>query len=277
MVPKGTFVAVVAFASALNAAVIAGQAVDLQGVQQAFVGTWREDISTRKLNAAAFPELRFRKAADGSLEELRGPASASTAQPVIFDGKSRDLPSGNAIAWKQLGPASFERTVTAKGQTMSTRRVSISADGTTLTEDIETKVGDGTVKSTAVYQRASGEANGGLVGTWKGISRTADTPVTLTFEAVGSNSLRLTGAGTSTTMEINGPPVAPTGPGIGKGRTEQLRVISQSTLEGISATNGVETGRTRYELSTDRKTLRVIGSSAGGAGPPAIEVVLVKQ
>jgi len=256
------------------------QTTNTSAVQKAFAGTWKEDASKRKLDATAVPPVRFRIGTDGTTEELRGSVAQPTGQPVIFDGKPRQLPSGNSYAWRQLGAHSFERvSLSTEGDVLSTRRLTISADAKSLTEDLVVK-GE-TESSTAknVYQRTSTEPEG-LVGTWKLTTASMNFAFEVKFEPVGTTALRVSSnQGSPSTLEIDGPAGSITGRGVAKGATEQLKVINPSTIEVTSATNGVETIKTTYQLSPDGKSMRMLITNLRAAGSPAtpIDLTLLKQ
>lgn len=265
-------------------AIVSGaQAPDITAIQTNFAGVWKEDLTKRRVDVnaavnAAVP-MRFRIAADGSLEELRGPENQQNVQPVVFDGKPRDLPSGNAIAWRQLGPGSYERVLSTNGQTVATRRLTVSEDGKTLTEEVEMSGAGGRSTSKSVYDRPSGEGRS-LVGFWKMRTFNVDA-LRMKVEPVGRNALRISTIGGSTvTAEVNGPPASSSGAGAPKGSTEQLRAVSATALEMISARNGTEIIRTMHELTPDGRSMRVaITTSRGPTGKPAtpVEFVLVRE
>jgi len=50
-----------------------------------FAGTWTENEAKAKLGSTV--PLRFRKSADGGMEEVRGSDAAPLVEPVHFDGK----------------------------------------------------------------------------------------------------------------------------------------------------------------------------------------------
>ena len=131
-----------------------------------FNGTWKEDVSRRKVSSAL--NLRFQRSDKGILQEARGPEVRPVFQTIVFDGKPHKLDDGNnSIAWTQVNATTFERVLSdAKGQPLTVRRIRISGDGKTLTEDTEQKLSDGRMSvDTFVYQRASGDAQE-LVGRW---------------------------------------------------------------------------------------------------------------
>jgi hypothetical protein len=64
-------------------------------------GTWKENESKRKLGPLV--TLKFRRDAQGNLEELRGNEARPLVQPVHFDGKPYSVDSSkNTIVWRQI-------------------------------------------------------------------------------------------------------------------------------------------------------------------------------
>src|SRR5439155_21741733 len=160
-----------------------------------FTGTWKEDVSKHKVGSMA--NLRFQRNAKGSLEEVRGPEVRRLVQASVFDGKPHKLEIGNnSIAWKHSNPNSFERVLSDGNGTrvLTTRRIRISADGKTMTEEREGKTTAGrTSVDTVAYQRVSGDAQG-LVGRWKPMSFKTDTPEVVKYEPAGINGIKFSDA-----------------------------------------------------------------------------------
>src|SRR2546421_10621952 len=100
-------------------------------------GTWKEDVSKRQIGSER--HLVFRRSAGGTLEELRGADLRPLVQPVNFTGKpyTFDPASKNTIAWTQRDASTFERAIYNEGRLLNTRRIHLSSDNKTLTEDTE--------------------------------------------------------------------------------------------------------------------------------------------
>ncbi len=216
-----------------------------------FVGTWKENEAKRKLGSGL--ALRFRRTANEQLEELRGPEARPVAQPVNFDGKPYKLDnSKNTIVWKQQDATHFERTISDDGNLISTRRIQISADGKTLTEVTERKIPGGKdLVATVVFKRSSGDQQG-LVGIWKPESVHTSEPMQVKHEALGTNGLRITGAGrVSQTLTFDGKPTPVTGPTVIPGAMIAARIVNDRTIETTSSREGVVTGKGTLVISPD--------------------------
>ena len=247
-----------------------------------FVGTWREDPSKRTVGSMA--NLRFERNASGALQELRGPELKPAIQPVVFDGQPRRPDaSSNTITWKQIDPHTFERVLSDGSRALTIRRLRISQDGKTLTQDTEYKQIDGRAQvDTIVYQRVSGDAEG-LVGRWKPQSIKMDTPGVLKVEAAGTNGIKVSGANnlltdTTYTVALDGKPVPVVGAGTIPGAMTAARRVDDHTIEFTTSREGVATGTSVRKVSPDGKTLTVTNTTLGpnASKEPSI-VVYMKQ
>lgn len=232
-------------------------------VIQRFAGSWREDVSKRKIGAMA--HLRFQRDSKGTLQEARGPEARPTYQDVVFDGKSHPLPDSDAtIVWKQNGPASFERVYSDKGGVLTTRRMDVSPDGKTLTEQVVRRLADGRkAEDTIVYQRTTGDAKG-LVGRWKPQSFKTSVPGGFKYEAAGANGLKWTNlTGVTWTGALDGKPTPVVGPGAVPGSMRAANVVDDYTIEFTNSREGVTTGKTVATVSRDGKTFTTTITTVG--------------
>jgi hypothetical protein len=164
--------------------------------------------------------------------------------------------SNDTVAWKQLGGGRFERTLINKnGKTLQIRRITISADGETLTESSEFSLaGDKKRTTTIVYTRTSGSGQN-LVGVWKPQTVRSDMPVTLWIQTVGS-ALRVSPEdGVTHVWTFDGKPVAFTGPAIPSGETVTGKIDSDRVIEIAFARLGTPVSTMTWTLSADGKTL----------------------
>jgi hypothetical protein len=243
-----------------------------------FAGNWVENEAKRK-GAPGLADLRFRSTTAGKLEELRGPEVRPVVQPVNFDGKTYGLAdSKNSIAWKQITPNKFERALFGEGgRLLYTRRIQISQDGQTLTEETERKLLDGTTStSTGSFERASGNGNG-LPGVWKLKSLRSSTPARITYQAVGNNALRVIDerfANSDYTMTLDGKPVPVTGAAVISNMMVAAKQINDHTIETTQSREGTVSGKQTLTLSADAKTLTISTTSisATGSREPTIRV-----
>jgi hypothetical protein len=107
-----------------------------------FVGTWKEDQAKRKLGS--MPPLRFQRSPDGELQELRGPEARPLIQPLKFGNAAYSVDnSKNTILWKRIDGTRYERQLFESGKLITTRQISLSNDGKTLTEVTRRKLDGG--------------------------------------------------------------------------------------------------------------------------------------
>lgn len=272
-----------AFAGSLVAAAIvtppspaSAQAGGSAAVVQRFAGTWREDVTKRKIGSMA--HLRFQRDSKGALQELRGAEARPTHQDVVFDGKPHPLPdSTDTIAWKQNSPASFERVYSDKGGVLSTRRMQVSPDGKTLTEQVVRRLADGrSAEDTNVYSRTSGDAQG-LFGRWKPQSVKTTVPGGFKYEAAGTNGLKsANNSGVTWTGALDGKPMPVVGPGTAPNAMRAAKSLDDYTIEFTNSREGVATGKTVSAVSRDGKTMTVTFTMLGpnASAEPSVNVYL---
>jgi hypothetical protein len=260
--------------------VVLAQSTALGSVISRFTGTWKEDVSKRKVGSTA--HLRFQVNAKGSLEEVRGPETRPIVQPVMFDGKSHEFgdSQGNNISWKRGGANTFERLLADRsGRPVTTRRISISTDGKTLTEETESKRTDGqTSVNTIVYQRVSGEG-AALTGRWKPVSFKTNNPSVQKFEAAGPSALKVSSDnGNTWTVTLDGKPAPVTGPAVIDNTMTAAKRIDDRTIEFTESREGVTSGRTVRTVSADGKTLTATSTTVGpnSNSEPSV-IVYIKQ
>jgi hypothetical protein len=252
--PRRRSVPVVALAFSLFASVFAfAQAPQAAKVASRFAGNWVEDQSQRKTDAER--NLTFRKGAKG-LEEVRGSYSRPLVELVRFDAGPYGFGEPNVtMEWKQQGDGHFERTMVENGNTLETRDISISPDGTTLTEITKRSRPDGKKSTeTIVYARASGSGQN-LEGVWKPQTVHSDTPNQMSIEAAGSTLKVSTGSGIKYDLTFDGKPDTIMGPNLISGTTISGRIVSNDEIQTSGARQGTPTGKGTWKLSNDGKTL----------------------
>jgi hypothetical protein len=243
-----------------------------------FVGTWTEDLSRRK---GAAQILTFRRTGNGGLEELRGSELRPVSQPVNFTGKPYQIDeSKNLIAWKQIDSNRFEREIYSGRRLLSPRRIQLSADGKTLTEETAATGAAGEkFVTTIVFQRASGDQ--GLVGLWKAQSVKNTIPPQVTYEAVGSNGIKMTTRGgnpITVTATLDNKPAPVVGDAVISGTMNAVRQVDASTLEFTQSRRGTVSGKSVRTVSPDGKTMTVTTTNYGpNASKEPVVAIFIKQ
>jgi hypothetical protein len=235
-------------------------------------GTWKQNEAKRKLGAGL--DLRFRTNDAGQMEELRGPLSQPLVHPVRFDGTpyTRDRLT---IVWKQTGPNTYERTLSESGKVITTRRIRVSSDGRSLTEEFERKLPDGKVGiRTAEFRRDSGEGKG-LLGTWKIVSARNSEPVILKYESLGKSGWKVSGLlGQMYDLTLDGKPAPIAGIAVIPDMMISARQIDGNTIETTTTRQGVAANKSRIQLSDGGKVMTVTTTNVGpkGDSEPTINV-----
>lgn len=241
-----------------------------------FVGSWVEDQSKRSIGSMR--SLTFQKSTTGGLEEVRGSYVKPLVQAVHFDGKPYPVDgSRNTIVWKQIDATHFERAISQDNTVINTRRLQVSADGTTLTEATENMADGRKTVVTITYRRTSGSGPG-LAGVWKPQSYKSDVPDTLRVEAAG-NGLRVftnerSSGHTTSTMTLDGKASLVEGPAVISGTAGASKLVGERSIEIAQSRDGVPTGRATWLLSQDGKTLTVSSFSADPGAPKEPSVVV---
>jgi hypothetical protein len=221
-----------------------------------FTGTWKENESNRKLGPSI--TLKFRRDAQGNLEELRGNDARPLVEPVRFDGKPYPVDaSKNTMVWKQIDTKHFERKIFESDKLITTRRIQISEDGKMLTEDTERTLVDG--KATVItrqFRRTTGEAQG-LAAVWQAISYHSTIPNQVTYEAMGSRLKVSPDAGVVFTAALDGKLVVVTGSAVISGTMAALKLIDPQTVEVAQSREGVPTAKQTVAISADGKVMTV--------------------
>jgi hypothetical protein len=252
-----------------------GQATkaNISHVISSMSGTWVADQTQPKMGSE--PRLRFRAAASGGLEELRGPEKSPLIQPVKFDGKSYAMEGGNSLVWKQVDANNFVRTTAMNGKQLSTRHIRISSDGKTLSEETErTSLAGEKQTRTAEYRRTSADKKG-LEGNWEATSVRLSVPLELKFEPAGPSALKQTDRmGISNTLFFDGKTSPITGAGAIAGRIVSATVIDGNTIETTTTREGREAGKSRIALSSEGKVMTVTTTSVreDKSGEPSVTV-----
>ena len=230
-------------------------------VLSALRGTWIEDQAKNTFGSDF--DLRFRRSSSQGIEELRGSGPNPLFQSVVFDGKSHpvDGNSGNTIVWSQPGPSKFQRQIFVGGtQLLATRQIALSADGKTMTEEVNRVLADGGhLITTNRYHRSAGESSG-LVGTWVMDASMSNAPDSATFSVEGSALHWVNRAGNSWTATLDGKQAPQNGAALISGGTVSLKAADSRTLEITSYRNGVKNGSTTLAISADGSTIRLTSS-----------------
>ena len=192
-----------------------------------------------------------------------------------LDGKSYDMESGNSMIWKQIDANTYERKTALNGKPLSVRRIRLSEDGKTLTEDTERLSLDGfSQKRKTEYRRDSGNGKG-LVGTWRVLKAHDDVPVEVKYEAAGPNAVKVTNRmGQTHTLFFDGRTSPMTGASVIPGMVISAKQIDGHTMETTTVRGGVTAGTARIVLSDGGKVMTVTNTPAGSGSSREPSVVV---
>ena len=229
-------------------------------VLQKFVGVWLEDEAKLKIGDS-MGNLRFRQAADGGLEELRGFDAKPLVEPVKFGGVKPYAIDGskNTIEWKQIDAKHFERKIFHEGKLQNTRKIEISDHGKTLTEVRESVLANGKKSlATVTFQRTTGGQQG-LTGIWKAVAFKRSPSPTVHYELTGAGELKVSddigGNERGFTVKMDNTPVPVIGASVISGTMVSFRVVDNHTLESTTSSGGVATAKEILSLSDDGKVI----------------------
>lgn len=239
-------------------------------------GVWKEDVNQRR-DALTLP-LRFRKTADGGLEQLRGPEASPRVDFVRLDGKPHPMAgSKDTMAWTRIDADQFESRYFAGGEKLAvTHRYHLSPDGKTLTK--ETEAPDTRDKFVGVFRRTAGDPPG-LAGTWA-IESFQAAPYQMTFQPLGADAVKVTVNNGPTehswTVKMGGPPAPVTGTGPwADSTTVTARQSDDSALEMSHWKDGAVFLRTVNRISSDGRILTSMGTNLGPEGPRGTPTTVV--
>jgi hypothetical protein len=153
-----------------------------------------------------------------------------------------------------------------------TRRLQISPDNKTLTEQTERILANRkTSITTAVHERIKGDAKG-LVGTWELRSLRNDTPAYISIEVAGANALKVTndqfgGGPNSYTVTLGGAEVPVVGAAVIPNTLVSGKQVDDHTIELTTTREGAVGFKSMMRVSADGKTLTMTNTPFGQNGP----------
>jgi hypothetical protein len=242
------------------------QSVEPASVIARFSGIWEMDETKFTVGPSSEPNLRFQRNAKGELEELKGPEARPVVLPVIFDGKPHEIDggSGTRVAWTQIDSITFESLLTdgqpESGRVGSSRRLRISSDGNTLTEEIERKA-PVTSLQTVVYRRMS--EGPGLAGRWKPESVKTNPPLSVKWEPAGTNGVKVSDPRSTFTIMFDRKSVPLIGLTGISNTMLVTRVLDDYTIEINESREGIMVARNVWTVSRDGKTLTATVTPVG--------------
>ena len=159
---------------------------------------------------------------------------------------------------------------------MNTRKLRISADGKTLTQDTEQDTTDGRkVITTIVYQRTAGDSSW-TRGAMAAAVRQDQRSRIREYMSGRANALKFTNSfGSTYVVALDDKPVPSIGPATIAGTMIAAKQTNDRTIETTTSREGVITGGSKRVLSADGRTMTVTTTIAGPNAPtePSVTVL----
>lgn len=238
----------------------------------AFVGSWKENLAKSHWVPTSTDVVSYTRAPDGSWVETRGTGAATLQTTFRIDGKEypREGAGGSAVAWKEVGPNTWDTATTNNGLTESTSRRVISSDGKRMTTTITySKKNEGV--TTRVLERTSG-AGAGLEGSWKVVSERSDTPSTMKVELTPSGDFRVQVSDSIFTVKPDGKEYPFTGTHILPNITVTLQAVGAHSIRMTDLRNHKPIWESTWTMSSDGKTITDVGNTPNSQDQPSATV-----
>jgi hypothetical protein len=178
-----------------------------------------------------------------------------------LDEKDYQDPFGNTVAWKALGPNSWQTTYKLNGKLLWTNALSLSQDGKSLTiHTTGTKPNGEAINDTVVFDRMSG-GGPGLAGHWKTKNVKVSSPSQLEITPSGADGLtyKIVDVGLTCDSKLDGKDYPCSGPTLPKGWTVAFAKGSGEGLDMTVKKDGKQLYKVTYTVSADGKTLTETG------------------
>jgi hypothetical protein len=231
--------------------VTAGMAADLP-----YVGKWKVNLAKSDFGQTT-----------STFEKLPGDEWQATAFGVTYkfkmDGKDYPDSMGGTAAWKAVDANTWEVVAKANGKVTETDTFKLSADSKTLTDTAkQMKADGGTLDSTSVYERVSGDRS--LAGKWKTKKVSgASGMVEMTASGPDGLSFKDLDMGMSCDGKLDGKDYPCTGPMLPPGFTVAMKNNSRS-LDVTVKKDGKAIFQATYTVAADNKSMTEIGTPASG-------------
>jgi hypothetical protein len=212
-------------------------------------GTWKLDRAKSHLTGDSFT---LSKTANGMWHASFG----DLGYDFLPDGKPYPvLDADHTITVTMNGDHALTEISAFKGKTTSTTKETLSADGTTLTDETSGTRADGTSYTSSSTSKRSGTGTG-FLGKW--VSTKANTSAQELFvistAADGSVTMTYPGSKESLVTKLDGTPASPTGPQMVQGVMVTYKKTSPTRLDYTVDFKGKKIGEGYDVLSADGKT-----------------------
>jgi len=231
--------------------------VTAAAAEHPYIGKWKMNPAKSDLGETT---VTYEQLASGELQAT----AAGESYKFRIDGKDYPAVFGTAVAWKAMGPTSWQMDSKVKGAVVSTDTLTLSPDGKTLTVNTRgTKPNGEKMNDTVVAERVSGGP--GLAGKWKTKNMKSAAPSVLEFAASGSDGLAMKIVDQEITCQgkLDGKDYPCSGPTLASGWTAAFANATARGLDATLKTNGKVVFKLSYSVSADGKTLTENGTATG--------------
>jgi hypothetical protein len=223
--------------------------VALAAAQDPFAGTWKLNQSKSKFTGEI---VKYEKKASGAMLESSGGIDFE----FKIDGSDYPHPLGGTVSYKQENDRTWVSVYKLKGKELETTRLTLSADGHTMTATATgTRPNGEPFKNVFTGQRIAGGP--GLPGTWKSTEVKISSPGTFQIAAPGPNALTLSSPEDQflCRAQLDGKDYPSTGPTVPEGFTMSLKRIGPREIEYVEKYKGKPIEEGKMTVSADGRTL----------------------
>lgn len=202
-------------------------------------------------------------------------SNGNDSDTVTADGTDQPIHYGRTMSLSIEGPASLKMVLKQDGKVISSMTHSLSADGNTQTiKGTDTKP-DGTTSDFEVSEKRVGKGSG-WTGTWESTTVDFTSPDEWEIKPYGAHGLTFYTAAYQDTLDMNfdGKDYAEKGPNVPAGSMSSGKRVDAHTLDVTDKIKAKVVDHTRYEVSSDGKTLTLTIHETGQ--PNALVVVYDK-
>jgi len=234
-------------------------------------GTWKLDRAKSHLTGESFT---YSKTANGMWHV----SSGDLTYDFRPDGKPYPvLDADHTITTTMSGDHALTIVNAFKGKTTSTTKETLSADGTTLTDESSGTRADGTSYTSSSTSKRSGSGTG-FLGKWVSTkaNTTAQELFVISTAADGTVTMTYPGSKDSLVTKLDGTPASPTGPQMVQGVMVAYKKTSPTRLDYTVEFKGKKVAEGYDVLSADGKTYTETSWAPGKMDEKTISVY-VKQ
>jgi hypothetical protein len=239
-------------------------AVALCAADDPFCGKWKLNQEKSKLSGER-----------STIELLGGDkikwTSGNVSDTMTLDGTDQPVHFGKTVAITPEGPNDWKMVVKQDGKVISSMTHSISSDGKTQTIKGTDMKPDGTTSDFNIVLKRVG-AGSGFAGTWMSADMKFGSPSEWEISPYEGDGLTFNTPSYKDTisMKFDGKDYEEKGPTVAPGSTSSGKRVDPRTLEVTDKVKGEVMDHTKYQVSSDGKTLTLTVHDTGQPKPITI-------